>query len=173
MNELIKNIQQGNQQSFQDFYNEYHSKLYLYIYKYTQSEWLAEETVQMSFLKIWENRKNLSLEHDLSAQLFRTGKSIVIDLLRKNEVRKTLPLHSAELQATDVNHSFIEAKNELSLAMSAIETMPPVQQKVFKYSRFKELSHKEISSELSISPKTIETHITRAIKHIKKSLSFF
>jgi len=173
MNELIENIRKGDRQSFQDFYFEYHSKLYHYIYRYTQSEWLAEETVQLSFVKIWEKRSKLSIEHPLSAQLFRIAKSILIDLLRKNKVRKVVPLSSMEFNAEAIEYYNPETKNELALAMNAIETMPPVQKKVFKYSRFEERSHKEISSELSITSKTVETHITRAIRHIRKSLSFF
>lgn len=129
MDELLKHIKEGNRQSFNDFYMQYHSKLYQYIYKYTHSSWLAEETVQMSFLKIWETRHTLSLEYTLSTQLFRVAKSIVIDLLRKSEVRKTIPLTSVEYETTSFEQRSLESKDELALVMNAIETMPPIQKR--------------------------------------------
>jgi len=172
MEEMLQHIKQGDRQSFHDFYNAYHAKLYLYIYRYTQSAWLAEETVQWSFLKIWENRHTLSPEYTLSTQLFRVAKSVVIDLLRKSKVRQTLPLNFAEDKSFQTEAA-AESKDELELVMDAIETMPPVQKQVFKYSRLGNLSHKEIGAELSISTKTVETHITKAIRHLKKSVYFF
>ncbi|WP_153800650.1 RNA polymerase sigma-70 factor [Foetidibacter luteolus] len=172
MDELLQHIRDGNRQSFNDFYLQYHAKLYQYIFKYTRSEWLAEETVQLSFVRIWEKRQALSVDYALSTQLFRVAKSIVIDLLRKGEVRKTAPLTAMEYEPS-FNNEDIESKSELALVMKAIETLPPVRRKVFEYSRFENLSHKEISSTLSISTKTVETHISKAIRHLRKSLSFF
>jgi DNA-directed RNA polymerase specialized sigma24 family protein len=40
-------------------------------------------------------------------------------------------------------------------------------------SRFNNLSHNEISARLSISPKTIETHISKALKYLRKTISLF
>lgn len=48
-----------------------------------------------------------------------------------------------------------------------IATLPPVRRKIFEMSRFKEMSHKEISEKLSIAPKTVENHINLALKYIK------
>jgi len=57
--------------------------------------------------------------------------------------------------------------------LSAIEELPEQCQQVFKLSRFNNLSHNEISAQLSISPKTIETHISKALKYLRKSISMF
>ncbi|MBS1750396.1 MAG: sigma-70 family RNA polymerase sigma factor [Bacteroidetes bacterium] len=177
MDQRLQNIKEGNRQAFHDFYFDQHAKLYYYILKYTRSEWLAEETVQMSFVKLWENRENLSASYSLSIQLFRIAKSIVIDLLRRNAVRKTerLPdqadLHHIFQSSTE--QSYPEIKNELEYVRNVIRKMPEVQQQVFSYSRIDGFSHKEIAEKLSISVKTVETHITRAVKHLKKSLSLF
>lgn len=177
MDQRLQNIKEGNRQAFHGFYFDQHAKLYHYILKYTRSEWLAEETVQMSFVKLWENRENLSTSYSLSTQLFRIAKSIVIDLLRRNAVRKTeqLPeqadLHKISSVAGD--QLYPEVKDELEYVRNIIRTMPQVQQKVFSYSRIDGFSHKEIAEKLSISVKTVETHINRAVKYLKKSISLF
>ncbi|MEQ1552775.1 MAG: sigma factor-like helix-turn-helix DNA-binding protein [Ferruginibacter sp.] len=51
-----------------------------------------------------------------------------------------------------------------------VENLPPIQKKVFKLSRNEGLSHREIAEKLSLTPKNIENHITKAIKQIKKGL---
>lgn len=169
MDTLLQNIKQGDRKSFHDFYFAEHARLYQYIYKFTGWEWAAEETVQLSFVKLWETRENLSSSYSLSTQLFRIAKSIVIDLLRKHSVRKTVPL--SEHSIIHPTASFDpEAKDKLARTLDVIRQMPPVQRKVFSYSRIDNYSHQEIAEKLSISTKTVETHITRAVKHLKKAI---
>lgn len=176
MSDMLQGLKEGNRKVFHDFYFEHHARLYHYILKYTRSEWLAEETVQLSFVKLWETRKALSASYSLSTQLYRIAKSILIDLLRKNVVRKTESLHE-HIDLCEVasvpEKSSMEAKDELNHVLAIIRKMPPMQQKVFSYSRLDNFSHKEIAEKLSISTKTIETHIGKAVKRIKKSIPLF
>jgi RNA polymerase sigma-70 factor (ECF subfamily) len=169
----LQSIKEGNSNSFRQAYYEHHSRLYRYIYKYTRSHYLAEETVQLSFIKLWEKRDTLSGEHSLQAQLFRIGKSTVIDLLRKEAARTTSTIPEAEPSFLyEYNHA-AEQKNEVSHVLSAIETLPAICRKVFKLSRFEGLSHKDIATELSVSPKTVEAHIAKALKHLRNAISSF
>ncbi|AHF15663.1 RNA polymerase [Niabella soli DSM 19437] len=171
---MLEEIKRGDQQSFYAFYNAYHVRLYQYIFKYTRSEWLAEETVQMSFIKIWERRETLSLEYSLSTQLFRIAKSTLVDLLRKEAVRKVVDLpHSEAMETGRSLLDSIEKKDDLKQAMEVIKKMPVMQQQVFTHARIDDLSHKETAALLSISTKTVETHITRAMRRLKKTLSVF
>lgn len=170
--ELLQSLKGGDRESFHTLYFMHHARLYQYIFKYTRSEWLAEETVQLSFVKIWETKENLSLSYNFSTQLFRTAKSILIDLLRKESLRRAENTE-AYIQVEDERapaHAYTELKEELEHTLGVIKTMPPVQQEVFSYSRIHDLSHKEIAEKLSISTKTVETHITRAVKHLKKAI---
>ncbi|HVW59821.1 MAG TPA: RNA polymerase sigma factor, partial [Puia sp.] len=74
----VKEIKDGNRLVYSEVFETYNQKLYQYIYRYTQSPWLAEETVQLTFIRLWEKRETLSETHDISAQLFRIAKSTVI-----------------------------------------------------------------------------------------------
>lgn len=167
-----KEIIEGNHQAYYKAFDKYHGKLYQYIYKCTGSAYYAEETVQLAFLKLWEKRESLSEDYGISTQLFRIAKSILIDLLRREKLR-----HTQELSDTVVSggqeHERIIHKEKLHHVLSAIDELPAQSRQVFKLSRLDHLSHKEISDHLSISPKTVETHITKALKHLRKGLSFF
>ncbi|MGJ7030362.1 RNA polymerase sigma factor [Niabella hirudinis] len=171
---MLQKIREGDHDSFYEFYNLFHARLYQYIYKHTRSEWLAEETVQLSFIKIWEQREKLSTEYGLSTQLFRVAKSTLIDLLRKNRIREVVRLpHSESVTGQNSAMTAIEMKDDLKQVMKAIHNLPVMQQEVLTQTRINNLSHKETAALLSISPKTIETHITRAVRRLKKTLHFF
>ncbi|MFT3705595.1 MAG: sigma-70 family RNA polymerase sigma factor [Agriterribacter sp.] len=172
---LLQNLKLGDRESFHTLYFMYHARLYQYIYKYTRSEWLAEETVQLSFVKIWETKENLSISYSFSTQLFRVAKSIVIDLLRKEAVRsvQSTTVHADIENIQSPEYVSAESKEALNYALHVINEMPPVQRQVFSYSRIDDLSHKEIAQKMSISTKTVETHITRALKQLKKAIPLF
>lgn len=165
-------IKEGNLRAYYAVFEAYHGKLYQYIYNYTQSAYYAEETVQLTFIKLWEKREGLSEEYSLSTQLFRIAKSIVIDLIRKEKVRDTLELSDIYISGPPEEDRLI-VKEELRNVLSAIDQLPAQCQEVFKLSRLDQLSHKEISAQLSISPKTIETHISKALKYLRKTMTLF
>ncbi|WEK35497.1 MAG: RNA polymerase sigma-70 factor [Candidatus Pseudobacter hemicellulosilyticus] len=166
----VQHIQSGNINSFEQVYHQYHTRLYYYVLKYTRSAYLAEEAVQLTFIKLWENRRQLSPNFDLSVQLFRIARSTTIDLLRKEgPAGQPVALLSAETAALTVETD-IEHKDQLSQVEALIEELSPVRKKIFKLSRFEELSHKEIAEQLSISPKTVENHIGRAISQLKNKM---
>ncbi len=166
----VQQIQSGNIKSFEQVYHLYHTRLYYYVLKHTRSAYLSEEAVQLTFIKMWENRKQLSPHFDLSVQLFRIARSITIDLLRKEQVSgRHVTVTSDESLALSVETDIIH-KDELNRVEALIEELSPVRKTVFKLSRFEELSHKEIAEQLSISPKTVENHIGRAILQLKNKM---
>ncbi len=170
MDNILHHIRTGDIVSFRTAYQHYHNKLYFYALKHTRSSWLAEEVVQITFIKLWENRTTLSPDLGLSPQFFRIAKSIMIDLLRK-EIRR-IDHHTALGEETQTCETpDLAGKEDLRQVYDTIGQMAPVRQKVFKLSRIEGLSHKEISEQLSISPKTVENHIGRALRQLKDVLT--
>jgi RNA polymerase sigma-70 factor (family 1) len=169
----VQQIQSGSIKSFEQVYHQYHARLYYFVLKHTRSTYLSEEAVQLTFIKMWENRRNLSTQFDLSVQLFRIARSITIDLLRKERTAgryiEVNEVNADETMALSVETDIIH-KDQLNHVEALIEELSPVRKKVFKLSRFEELSHKEIAEQLSISPKTVENHIGRAIMHLKNKM---
>lgn len=167
--EQIFGIKSGNLQAFQCAYQLHHGKLYAYILKKTGSAYLSEEVVQLTFIRLWEKRQNLSLDYPLSAQIFKMGGSILIDQLRKEAVAKK---HHEEIIPMEILHDEEQSENAHNLEL-AIDKMAPMRKKVFKLSKIDGYSYKEIADELSISPKTVENHISKALKQLRSALSSF
>ncbi|RPE09259.1 sigma-70 family RNA polymerase sigma factor [Chitinophaga lutea] len=168
----VQDIKNGNVAAFKMVYHQYHNKLYFFVLKHTQSVYLAEETVQLTFIKLWEKKESLSGDYELSFQVFRIARSIMIDLLRKQSVQdRHMGLFTEESAALHMEFD-LSKKEELQRVYHCIEQLSPVRRHVFKMSRFEGLSHKKIAEQLSISPRTVENHILRAVHQLKKALLF-
>jgi len=68
----------------------------------------------------------------------------------------------------------VVAASDLSLALVAsVQHLPEHTQQVFRLSRFEHKSVPEIASRLNLSQKTVEYHLTRAMKMLRVSLKEF
>jgi RNA polymerase sigma-70 factor (ECF subfamily) len=171
---IVAQIKSGNEHVFQQVFNEYHEKLYFYVLNKTGSEYMAEEVVQITFIKLWKSKENLNESYSISTQLFRIAKTTLIDLIRKNNtidsLAKKVEGFQTNLSADDTMEK-IDAKELIYKFEKALEKLPPIRRKVFRMSRIEEKSYQEIASELSISTKTVENHISLAIKQLRPYLT--
>lgn len=161
----IHNLKSGNHESFEMVFRLSHKKVYAYFFKKTNDEDKAQDLTQLAFIKLWNFRHTLSEEHELDVQLFRIARTTLLDYFKKesNDERnlKLYYTHISE-EATDQHQKF-EINQQLEVALSVL---PPTRKKVFILSRLQGYSYKEISEQLCISPRTVEKHISLAIKQL-------
>ncbi|HEX9511877.1 MAG TPA: sigma-70 family RNA polymerase sigma factor [Puia sp.] len=156
---------------FDQVFYEYHEKVYQYILRKTRSEYIAEEATQLTFIKLWRYRASLSHEYSLFTQLFRIARTTMIDLIRRQQ-HADLKISRSGLreQSADTIWEGIVEKEMRSRIEIAVREMPEMRRKVFEMSRFKGMTYREIAEDLSLSVKTVEAHLTQAIKQLKKLL---
>ena len=169
----VKELKDGNDLYFRKVFEQYHQKLYFFILYKTRSEYIAEEVVQMAFTKLWQCRETLQEEYTVSTQLFRMATTILIDFLRKynNKEAITTRLDGLTLEkgidSTNEKMSGAELQRRIS---EAVNDLPPVRKQVFEMSREQGMTYREIAASLSVSSKTVEAHIYKALKQIKKHI---
>ena len=78
----IESLKRSDSFVFEEIYAAYHHRVYNYILFKTQSDYLSEEVVQISFIKLWNHRSKLSEDVTLPAQIFRIANTTLIDYLR-------------------------------------------------------------------------------------------
>ncbi len=168
--ELIKGLKENKDRAFRQVYKLYHTPIYSLIYLRTKSEYIAEEVTQLTFIKLWKQRALLRENLAINIQLFGMARQVMVDILRKEATRFKYEGLTARTPFTDCLINAIESKDLLQLLNKDIQKMPDMRRKVFELSRNNGLTHKEIAKLFSISPKTVEHHIGKALVQLKQHL---
>lgn len=170
MNININDLKEGNLSSFDELYSTYKPRLFTYIYQKTESEYYADEVVQVTFVKLWEKRSKLRTDIPLSAQIFQIAKSSLIDIFRKVEREKVKLRMIDETNVEPAYGSANEDEFASFIWTIAAKEMPPVRGRVFMLRVKDQLSYEEISNILNISVKTVGRHINLAFQQIRPLL---
>lgn len=167
----ITALKQGDTSVFSEIFHEYHRKVYLYVLSKTNSEYIAEETTQITFIKLWDYRQQLDESEPVSKLIFHIARATCIDLFRKDAVRDRILKQEKPPETATWNISeSVEVKELQQRIKRVVHNMPPVRRRVFELSRYEFKSYKEIAELLSLSVKTVENHMALAIKHLRKTL---
>lgn len=169
----MSSTQHFDSREFEILFQQWNRKVYNYAFSKTKSTYIAEETVQRVFIKLWQNITQKNIASSIDAQIFTITRSILLDIV-KEEYRRKHAMESLP-QATYAPNSLaqLEWKETEGKVEQLIDQLPPMRKLVFKLSRFEHLNYKEIAARLNISPRTVENHIALALKTIRKSFSNF
>jgi len=165
--ELRHLIEQNDQVAFTAFYSEYFQKLILVADKYVKDSPIAEGIVQNVFLKIWEDKDLLLSINSLRAYLYRSVINAALNFVNR---KRNIERHHIII-AEHISHNDIDAldqQNELIVLLyNEIDLLPEKCQKVFKLCRLEGLKYKDIAIELGISEKTVENHMSNALRILR------
>jgi RNA polymerase sigma factor (sigma-70 family) len=165
---LITDIRSGCEKTFLLAYRQFHEKLYFYFLQKTRSEDVSEELVQLTYIKLWQYRQNLSTQLPLSQQLFRIAKTTLIDVLRKKAANRLVSVDNvSQFDVVEEENSHHD-EQRVALVQESLYYLPPMQRQIVTY-RLEGMSNKEIAGHLAISKKTVENQVNRAIREIKKN----
>lgn len=175
MQGLVQRLHENDEAAFEDIYHLIHQKIYGFILRYIQDSSNAQELTQRFFVRLWEKRHLLSTEKPLEAQAFVIARNLVIDELRKlarekNFVKYFMARRQWSSSVTEDAILFEDLREHFE---AAVESLPKRRKEIFKLSRNKGLTYQEIANELSISPKTVEIQMSKALKVVRAKLSTF
>lgn len=155
---------------FEQIYHQYADGLLRYALSYGCDIRQSEEIVQDVFLSLWERRHRLAIEGDAKQYLYKSVKYKIFDHYR-NEAKKQLALEELRLSACD-SLCFTEQEvtfNEVQKLLGhAVEKLPCRCREVYEMSRGHGLPNRDIAKKLAISEKTVEQHLTKALKYIRQ-----
>ncbi|MFB6342436.1 RNA polymerase sigma-70 factor [Saccharicrinis sp. FJH62] len=170
--EILERIAKGDKQAFAVVYKEFYKPLCYYAFKFFQDEITAEDIVQKTMVKLWEQRKKITEINSISSFLYRTVHNNSINELKHRQVRdKHADNIKSELDAIAYESPDEEYEDRLNkMLMDAINDLPPKKSEIFKLKYFKGMKHKEIADQLGISYRTVETHIVKGLQKLRETL---
>lgn len=171
---LLHLLKLGDKLAYEKIYFTYSKELLSAAYKKTGDRIVAEELVQNIFISLWEKKDKLKIEN-LQAYLFGALKLSVINHIRGLVMKNKYIAYQALSYTEDHQETsnLVEANDLSGLIEKGINSLPEKTQEVFRLSRFKHQSTKDISNELQISEKAVEYHITRSIKKLREYVKNF
>ena len=170
--EIIRRLKRDDKSAMDELFQYYYPRLYHFSRSILKIENEIDDILQDVFVKIWLNRHKISNAETFNSYIFTITKNEVLNFLRSKmrdqNFKDELLLRSV---AEEYQSQNLVEFNEIKAGIDKIvEGLPEKRRQVFILSRTEGLSNKEIAQQMNISEKTVEDHITHAIKHLKSAM---
>jgi RNA polymerase sigma-70 factor (family 1) len=171
--ELLALVRDDCMDAFEELYHRHWKKLYSFAYKRIRSKEITEEIVQDFLANLWAGRKNIIVKTSFEGYIYTSIRNLVLNCIaketRRNAYNSFVQLFKTELDNTTeqtvyVRDFYYNLQKELSY-------LPEKCRSVFEMSRQENKSNKEIAAQLGISEKTVESHLTKAIRRLRINLN--
>lgn len=141
-----------------------------YCNKYVRDTEEAKDLAHRAFMKVWEKREEIPEGSNIKALIFRIAHNLSINYIRDHKkFCDEDELQTVESENSDADNEIRAAELEAAV-IDTINRMPEKSKKVFLMSRYENLSNNNIADKLGISIKTVEAHITTALKLLRKKI---
>jgi RNA polymerase sigma-70 factor, ECF subfamily len=172
-NEIIGRIRQGDIKQFETLFRSSYASLVKYARTLLKDKDTAEEIVQDLFVKLWQDKEKIKIESSLNGYLFRSVHNRCLHYIEHQNVVDRHAQEMAHYPGTDSESpaDIIQYKELQAKIARIIEKLPERCGKIFCMNRFEGLKYFEIAEKLSISVKTVEANMGKALKEFRKALS--
>jgi RNA polymerase sigma-70 factor (ECF subfamily) len=173
---ILQGCIEGKRNAQYQLYRKFSSIMLGVCLRYSQNREEAEDILQESFLKVFQNIASFRKEGSLEGWIKRIMINHALNRFRKNrkqpfyedigEINETEIIDTNEEPA--INESF-----PTEILLSMIQSLPQGYRVVFNMYVFEDFSHKEIAETLNISENTSKTQLMKARRLLRKKLEEF
>lgn len=166
---LLQKLKAGHPCALKEIFDRHHQRLFRLAAGVLNDHEPAKDLVQEVFIDLW-NRRHTSNVQILSHYLSRAIKFQVLKHLRNGKVQDRHLKSLQKVQFVNQTEDMLNFQELEVQVRKAVDVLPPRCKEVFFLSRYENLSHKEISERLRISPKTVEAQIGKALSILRSKL---
>jgi RNA polymerase sigma-70 factor (ECF subfamily) len=168
--EIFSKLARDDEKAFSELFHRYYPALCLFAVQFLNDDEQSRELVQEVFVQLWEKRKQIRVHSSVKSYLFRAVKNQLINWVNHQKVeQKYLDKVLSEKIEIQPGQYYLEVDLHQKIAAS-VEALPSKRREIFKLSREKGLSYREIAGELQISVKTVETQMGLALQQLREDL---
>lgn len=168
---LVVNLRSGNILAFNQLFEAYSSKLFLFAKGYLKSVEDSEELVQEVFLTVWEKHKEIKIELSFKSWLFTIAFNNIKKRFRQKAQFRRFANTEIGDEATQETAEKIDFNSFYRHLQGILKSLPEKRRLVFQKSRIEGMSNQEIADQLGLTKKTVENHLNLALKQIRQQLS--
>ena len=171
--QLYNGLSIGKAEAFASVFDRYHRLLYTLAYRYLKSGPEAEDAVQHTFMRLWEQRETFDFSEGLRSLLFTILKNYILNELRHRSLVFEKLYEMAQQVNDEDEDAFLTRFEHGELRKSlrvAIDKLPPQKQKICLLKIEYGLSNQEIADRMGITVPTVKSHYTQAIKALRNAI---
>ena len=167
---LIEAFQAGDEFAFVSLYNRYKGGVYAYCVKMLLNREVAQDVMQETFLRVYENRDRLMKSASFKAWLFTIARNQCLNQLRRSsrqvqlgdEAQQALPGHETPAQR-------MEKSEQVELVNHFLKQLKPDYREVLILREYQNLSYEEIAA---ITRSTLSAVKSRLFKARRKLATY-
>ena len=158
---------------FWEIYDQYYAKVRRFILTLVRDDWVADDLIQETFLRIQQNIESLRDPSKLSSWIFRIAYNLCQDHFRQlKRSRKEERIDQEEME--DFKETLIQKELEQrqmgECVQNQINLLPEPLRTVLLLFDIMELSHQEIADTLAITIENVKVRLHRARRKLKAIL---
>jgi RNA polymerase sigma-70 factor (ECF subfamily) len=171
--EITGRIRNGDIGQFESLFRSSYVSLVRYAKTLIKDHDTAEEIVQDLFFRLWQDKEKLNIESSLNGYLFRSVHNRCLHYIEHNRVieRHAEEMSYSQSESQDNPSDILNYKELQEKIARILERLPERCGRIFTMSRFEGLKYSEIADKLSVSIKTVEANMGRALKEFRKELT--
>jgi RNA polymerase sigma-70 factor, ECF subfamily len=160
--------------AFEILFRKYYSSLVNYSNGFLKDRDASEEIVQEFFYNYWKNRKTIDIKISIKSYLFRSIRNNSLKYIDALAVRKRYADRVLNQSAGHIyENDEIEYTELNELIDGILEGLPERCSQIFRMSRFDGLKYDEIAAKLSVSVKTVEANMGKALRVLREKLKYY
>lgn len=171
IDELFKKVTENDdRKAFRALFFQFYSPLCVFAGRYVDNDMACEDIVQEVFFRIWERRKRIFVASSFRNFIVTMVRNGCIDYLRKREQESSWMQWKLDV-ASEESCGDVYTMQELQVLLKgALEKLPDSVRTSFVMNRFEGKKYAEIAEVQQISVKTVEAHISKALKLLRTEL---
>ena len=163
----------GVSMDFWKIYDQHYESVRKFILAYVKDEWVADDLIQETFIKVQKNLKSVKDPAKLSSWIFRIAHNLCHDHYRQAK-RSSLNQRNIQQEIVSFKEAVVQKKLEQQqmgqCVQDKMDLLPPDYRSVLILSDIMAFSHKEIAEILKISVSNVKVRIHRARKKFRAIL---
>lgn len=165
-------IRNGGKAAFRAVIDLYYKEVYWYAKSLGRDDTLAKDLTQETFFTLWKKRDKLSDGVVIKGWLYKSVRNKFLDHVKKYR-KETYLLETTFVETLDIvarSENQEVLKRKMEIIDMEIQNLPKKCSRVFLLSKKEGLTNNEIADYLGVSLKTVEGHLTKALKILREKL---
>ncbi len=168
---ILQGIATGDESAFRQVFDLYYQLLVTFAYRYIGDLDSSRNVVQDVFVGLFDKRETIVIHTSLKAHLYQSVRNRALNFLKREKMQRDHHYRILEEKGGEEIYDEPYGVGELEAHIGRVVNNLPAQcRKIFLLSRQEGLPNGEIAEQLSISKRTVETQISKALKRIREEL---